>query len=123
MLAERRGLSMSRYFVECGLNVDPTTEAPSPPRLVLDEAEQRSLLDSVVQITERTAAADTEEAVLVRIRNALAFLVEARMREMMRDAREYELKALLTDLFGERAAAATVERLNARVDTEVLDAP
>ena len=123
VLAERRGLSMSRYFVECGLNVDPTTEAPKPPRLVLDEAEQRRLLDSVVQIAERTAAAVSEEAVLVRIRNALAFLVEARMREMVRDAREYELKALLTDLFGERAAAATVERLNARMGDEVLDSP
>ena len=114
---------MSRYFVECGLNVDPTTEAPKPPRLVLDEAEQRRLHDTVVRIAERTAEADTEEAVLMRIRNALAFLVEARMREMMRDAREYELKALLTDLFGERAAAATVERLNARMGTEVLDSP
>ena len=123
VLAERRGLSMSRYFVECGLNVDPTTEAPQPPRLVLDEAEQRSLLDSVVRIAERTAAAESEEAVLVRIRNALAFLVEARMREMMCDAREYELKVLLTDLFGERAAAATVQRLNTRMDTEVLDSP
>ena len=114
---------MSRYFVECGLNVDPTTEAPKQPRLVLDEAEQRRLHDSLVRIAERTAEADTQEAVLMRIRNALAFLVEARMREMMRDAREYELKALLIDLFGERAAAATVERLNARVGTEVLDAP
>ena len=123
VLAERRGLSMSRYFVECGLNVDPTKEAPKPPRLVLDEAEQRRLHDSIVRIAERTAAAESEEAVLMRIRNALAFLVEARMREMMRDAREYELKALLTDLFGERAAAATVERLNARMDAEVLDPP
>ena len=123
VLAERRGLSMSRYFVECGLTVDPSTEAPKPPRLVLDEAEQRRLLDSVVQVAEREAVADSEEAVLMRIRNALAFLVEARMREMMRDAREYELKALLTDLFGERAAAATVERLNARMDTDVLDSP
>ncbi|MDE0048556.1 MAG: hypothetical protein OXO52_02125 [Rhodospirillales bacterium] len=123
VLAERRGLSMSRYFVESGLNVDPTTEAPKPPRLVLDEAEQRRLHDSLVQIAKRTAATDSEEAVLMRIRNALAFLVEARMREMMRDAREYELKTLLTDLFGERAAAATVERLNARMDAEVLDSP
>ena len=123
VLSERRGLSMSRYFVECGLSVDPTTEAPKPPRLVLDEAEQRHLLDSLVRIAERTAEADSEEAVLTRIRNALAFLVEARMREMVRDAREYELKALLADLFGERAAAATVERLNARMDTEGLDPP
>ena len=123
VLAERRGLSISRYFVECGLNVDPTTEPPSPPRLVLDEAEQRRLHDTVARIAERTAAAESEEAVLSRIRNALAFLVELRMREMMRDAREYELKALLTDLFGVRAAAATVERLHARMSAEGLDPP
>ena len=123
VLAERRGLSISRYFVECGLNVDPTTEPPAPPRLVLDEAEQRRLHDSVARIAERTAAAESEEAVLMRIRNALAFLVEVRMREMVRDAREYELKTLLTDLFGERAAAATVERLHARMGTDGLDSP
>ena len=121
VLAERRGMSISRYFVERGLNVDPTTEAPKPPRLVLDEAEQRRLHDSVVGIAERTAAAESEEAVLTRIRNALAFLVELRMREMVRDAREYELKALLTDLFGERVAADTVERLHARTTTDGLD--
>ena len=123
VLAERRGLSISRYFVECGLNVDPTTEAQAPPRLVLDEAEQRRLHDGVVRIAERTAAAESEEAVLTRIRNALAFLVEVRMREMVRDAREYELKALLTDLFGDRAAAATVERLHARTGVDGLDSP
>ena len=65
---------MSRYFVERGLNVDPRTEAPAPPRLVLDEAEQRRPHDSLVRIAERTAA-------------------------------------------------ATVERLTARMDTEDLDAP
>ena len=54
---------------------------------------------------------------LTRIRNALAFLVELKMREMVRDAREYELKALLTDPFGQRMAAATVERLHARMGT------
>ena len=123
LLAERRGLSISRYMVECGLTVDPTTEAPKAPRLVLNEAEQRRLLDGVAGIAERTAATESEEAVLMRIRNALAFLVEARMREMVRDAREYELKGLLTDLFGERAAAATVGRLTARMDTEGLDSP
>ena len=121
VLAERRGMSISRYLVECGLNVDPTTEAPTPPRLVLDEAEQRRLHDDVVRIAERTAGAESEEAVMTRIRNALAFLVEVRMREMVRDAREYELKALLADLFGERMAAATVERLHARMATDGLD--
>ena len=121
VLADRREMSISRYLVECGLNVDPTTEAPKPPRLVLDEAEQRRLHDSVVKIAKRTAEAESEEAVMTRIRNALSFLVEARMREMVRDAREYELKSLLTDLFGERAAAATVERLHTRMATDGLD--
>ena len=50
-------------------------------------------------------------------------LVELRMREMVREAGECKLKALLADLFGERAAAATVERLNARTDAEGLDVP
>ena len=121
VLADRREMSISRYLVECGLNVDPTTEAPKPPRLVLDEAEQRRLHDSVVKIAKRTAETESEEAVMTRIRNALNFLVEARMREMVRDAREYELKSLLTDLFGERAAAATVERLHTRMATDGLD--
>ena len=123
VLAARRGLSISRYMVECGLAVDPATGAPKPPRLVLNEAEQRRLLDSVAGIAQRTAAAESEEAVMTRIRNALAFLVEARMREMVRDAREYELKGLLAELFGERAAVATVERLQSRMDTDVLDSP
>ena len=121
VLAERREMSISRYLVECGLSVDPTTDAPKPPRLVLDEAEQRRLHDSVVRIAARTVEAESEEAVLMRIRNALAFLVELRMREVVRDAREYELKALLTDLFGEHAAAVTVGRLNARLATDGLD--
>ena len=119
-------MSISRYLVECGLNVDPTTEAPKPPRLVLDEAEQRHLHKSVVRIAERTVEAESEkgeseEPVLMHIRNALVFLVEVRMREMVRDAREYELKALLTDLFGERMATATIERLHARMTTDGLD--
>ena len=121
VLAERRGMSISRYLVECGLNVDPTKEAPKPPRLVLDEAEQRRLHDSVVRIAGRTVEAESEDALMTRIRNALNFLVEVRMREMVRDAREYELKALLTDLFGEPMAAATVERLHARMASDGLD--
>ena len=73
--------------------------------------------DSAVRIAERTAAAESEKALMTRIRNALAFLVELAMREMVLDAREYEVKALLSDLFGQRAAAATIGRLHARMST------
>ena len=121
VLAERRGLSISRYMVECGLTVDPETEPAPPPRLVLDEVEQRVLHDRVVAIAERTVPAETDDAVMTRVRNSLAFLVAERMRTMMRDGREEELRGMLTDLVGEDAAAATVERLRARTRVESSD--
>ena len=114
VLAERKGLSISRYMVERGLTVDPETEPEPPPRLVLDEAEQRTLLDRVAAIAERTVEAGTDEAVIARVRNSLAFLAEEAMRTMMREGRGEELREMLTDLFGEQVAAATVDRLRAR---------
>ena len=123
VLAERKGLSISRYMVERGLTVNPETEPEPPPRLVLDEAEQRTLLDRVAAIAERTAEAETEEAVMTRIRNSLAFLAEETMRTMMREGREKELREILTDLFGEQVAAATIDRLRARTNVEGSDSP
>ena len=121
VLAERKGLSISRYMVECGLTVDPQTEPVPPPRLVLDEAEQRALLDHVTAIAERTVSAETSDTVMTQVRNALAFLAEETMRTMMREGRGEELRALLIDLFGEDAAAATAGRLRARTGAEGSD--
>ena len=121
VLAERKGLSISRYMVECGLTVDPTAEPAPPPRLVLDEAEQRALLGHVTAIAERTVPAETDEALLTHIRNSLSFLAEETMRTMMREGREGELRATLADLFGEQLAAATVDRLRARTSIESPD--
>ena len=123
VLAERKGLSISRYMVERGLTVNPETEHEPPPRLVLDEAEQRTLLDRVAAIAERTAEAETDEALLTRIRNSLAFLAEETMRTMMRQGRGEELQEMLTDLFGEQVAAATIDRLRARRNVEGSDLP
>ena len=123
VLAERKGLSISRYMVERGLTVNPETEPEPPPRLVLDEAEQRTLLDRVAAIAERTAEADSEEALLTRIRNSLSFLVDEAMRTMMREGREEELREMLTDLFGEQVAAATVDRFRARTSAESSVSP
>ena len=121
VLAERKGLSISRYMVERGLTVDPETGPELPPRLVLDEAEQRTLLDRVAAIAERTVEAGTDEAVMTRVRNSLAFLTEETMRTMMREGRGEELREMLTDLFGEQVAAATVDRLRARTSVESTD--
>ena len=122
VLAERKGLSISRYMVECGLTVDPQAESEPPPRLVLDEAEQRALLGHVTATAERTVPAEADEAVIMtRVRNSLAFLAEETMRTMMREDREDELRATLTDLFGEHVAAATVDRLRVRTSIESSD--
>ena len=121
VVATRRGLSISRHMVECGLTVDPETKAPPPPQLVLDEAEQRALHDHVVAIAERTVPAEADDAVMTRVRNSLSFLVEARMRTMLGEGREGELLAILTELFGEDAAARTVERLRTRMSHESSD--
>ena len=40
---------------------------------------------------------------------------------MMREGREKELRAMLTDLFGEQVAAATVDRLHARTGARSSD--
>ena len=123
VLAERKGLSISRYMVERGLTVDPETEPEPPPHLVLDEAEQRALLDRVAAIAERTVEAGTDDAVMTRVRNSLAFLAEETMRTMMRTGRGEELQEMLTDLFGEQVAAATVNRLSARTSAGSSDSP
>ncbi len=115
-LAAQRGVSISRYLVECALHGDPHAEPDPSPRLVLDETEQRALYEAVRHIAERTAA-ESHSALLTRIRNALALLVELAMRDMAREGREAELRAVLTGLIGEHAAAATLERMRADRDT------
>ena len=110
-LAAARGQSMSRYLVESGLQVDLEAAPAFSPALALGEAEQRALHERVRAIAERTVGAESEEALLARIRNALAFLVDETMRAMVREGRTEELRARLSALFGERAAATTVERL------------
>ncbi len=115
-LAAQRGVSISRYLVECALHGDPHAEPDPSPRLVLEETEQRALYEAVHQIAERTAA-EAHSALLTRIRNALALLVELAMRDMAREGREAELRAVLTGLFGEHAAAATLERMREGRDT------
>ena len=114
-LADRRGTSISRHFVERGLSVDLGAERDAPPRLVLDEAEQRTLSENIARIAERMAPLGSEEAVLTGFRNSLLLLVERTMRDMVRAGHEGELRALLTDLFGARPAAAAIDRLHTRM--------
>ena len=112
--AERRGMSISRYFVERGLDESIDGECEAPPRLVLNESEQRDLYETVMRIAERTVPPESGKPVLTGFRNSLVFLVELTMRDMARGGREDELRALLAELFGERSAEATIDRLHAK---------
>ena len=62
-------------------------------------------------------SAEPHSALLTRIRNALALLVDLAMRDMAREGREAELRTVLIGLFGEHAAAATLERIREGRDT------
>ena len=60
-LADRQGMSISRYFVERGLTVELQEEPEAPPCLVLDEREQRELVARIARISERTVSAESEK--------------------------------------------------------------
>ncbi len=110
-IAMQNGKSISRWLIDCGLTGDPHAEEPDSEPLVLTAEEQRGLSDSLERIAARMATPGTEEAVLERVRNALAFLVAERMNAMVRAGRMEELRAMLVDLFGEKAAEATIANL------------
>ena len=93
-------MSISRYFVERGLDESIDGECEAPPRLVLNESEQRDLYETVMRIAERTVPPESGKPVLTGFRNSLVFLVELTMRDMARGGREDELRALLAELFG-----------------------
>ena len=50
--AEREGVSMSKYLVDRALSRNPPARVKNPPRLVLNEGEQRTLLETVEAVGE-----------------------------------------------------------------------
>ena len=112
--AQRRGMSISRYMVERALNVDP--RADPPPRLVLDESEQRDMHERIALIAERTlAGTGSSESIIRGLRNAVGFLVDTTMREIVRAGRAGEMRAILESLFGAGPASSIVERYHDRM--------
>ena len=112
--ANRRGTSISRYMVERALAVHPMRDSSS--RLVLDEDEQREIYDRVAVIAERTlAGTDSPETVIGSLRNAIGFLVDEKMLDMVRSGRAGELGSILENLFGEEEAASILRRFHARM--------
>ena len=109
--AAARGLTMSRYLVQCGATVALAPAAVAPPALVLREAEQRQLLDDTARISELLQGQGRPVVeVLEEMAATLSCLLEATALTMVRQGRGDELSAILRAVFGEdRARAIGVE--------------
>ena len=119
--ARRRGASTSRYLVECALTREPLTDPP--PRLILSEAQQRELYGRIASIAERTVGGtDSPEALMERLRRAVAFLLNATMLDMSRAGRAAEMRAILESLLGEHEASSIIDRFHERLRRKGLTA-
>ena len=113
--ADAAGLSISRYLVGRALTVelprDGDGKVRPPPRLVLEESEQRAMHDRIARIAERMSTGSDEvgRSQLIRMARSVSFLHLKAMQEMIRDGRTRQLTALLAKPFGEEFAARNVE--------------
>ena len=113
--ADAAGLSMSRYLVGRALTVelprDGDGKVRPPPRLVLEESEQRAMHDRIARIAERMSTGSDEEdrSQLFDMPRCVSFLFVKGMQEMVLDGRMREMTALLAKPYGEEYAARIAE--------------
>ena len=106
--ADAAGLSMSRYLVGRALTVelprDGDGKVRPPPRLVLEESEQRAMHDRM------STGSDEEDRSELKLMNQSVFYLQTMaMVEMVRDGRTRQMTALLAEAFGEKDAADLVQ--------------
>ena len=100
--ADRRGRSVSGWFVECSLTEEITLKKAAPRKLVLDAKAQRSLLRDVAEFA-RGSHADGDGT--SRLADNLHALFETRLRTMAREGRREEAVKALRAVLGEERAA------------------
>ena len=111
--AEREGVSMSRFLVERALNRNPPARVKNPPRLVLDEEEQRTLRDTVKGIRETVQALEgTDET--PGFAESLRVLIEIRLDAMTRTGRHKTMVRLLEQVLQDSRAAKLEEEVYER---------
>ena len=96
--AAERGKSVSAWFCECALSVEPFPEKVSARPLVLDAGEQRGLYRAM-----ETAARDMHAGASSIL--AMRALLERRLRAMACDGRRGQAVELLRRVLGEERAA------------------
>ncbi|MCY4551929.1 MAG: hypothetical protein OXC28_26650 [Defluviicoccus sp.] len=120
------GGSMSRFLVERALTVELPRDGDGklrpPPRLVLDEDEQRRMHDRIGDMFERmsTGSAEGDGPLVERLGRSVSLLARAAMLDLVRDGRTRQMIALLAVPHGEEEAARIAERFVAWARRERL---
>ena len=102
--ARERNLSAGTYAVGRALSARLKAGGSLTPThsLVLSADEQHELLDRVRRLAELVEARDAGgETLLERIHKGVAFVVDTRMRDMLRAGHADDMEAIAGDLFGD----------------------
>ncbi|MYE60243.1 MAG: hypothetical protein F4X35_11990 [Alphaproteobacteria bacterium] len=100
--AAERGKSVSAWFCECALTVDPFPEVQSARPLVLDAGEQRGLFRDIAAAARDMRCGDEEATNLA---DDMRALLEMRLKSMNRDGRRGQAVELLRRVLGDERAA------------------
>ena len=117
--AVKAGVSMSAYVVERARGAAPAPAGAAAPRLVLDEAEQRALLERVARIEAQMLGADAPgEGWLLDLLGAVGVLLD---RALLRLAdRGRNVGEVLAERLGEEHGARIAARFEARHKARAL---
>ena len=112
--AAERGKSVSAWFCECALTVDPFPEAQSARPLVLDVGEQRGLFRDMAAAARDMRSGGEESANLA---DDMRALLEMRLKAIAGDGRRGQTVELLRRVLGDdRAAVVAAAVLPETVD-------
>lgn len=100
--AAERGKSVSAWFCECTLTVDPFPEAQSARPLVLDAGEQRGLFRDMAAAARDMRSGGERSANLA---DDMRALLEMRLKAMDHDGRRGRVIELLRRVLGDERAA------------------
>ena len=111
--AEREGVSMSKLIVERALNRNPPAKVRNPPRLVLNEEEQRGLLQAIADIRAKVETLEgTDDA--PGFAQTLRVLFEIRLDAMTRSGQHKTMTRLLEQVLQDSRAARIEEEVYER---------
>ncbi|MDE0003989.1 MAG: hypothetical protein OXQ29_14960, partial [Rhodospirillaceae bacterium] len=112
-LADREGVSMSKLLVDRALKRNPPSKVRNPPRLVLAEEEQRTLVETVKAVGESVKALEGTDGT-PGFAETLRVLFEIRLDAMTRTGHHGTMVRLLEQVLQDSRAAKIEEEVYER---------